>query len=912
MPPKAFIKPLCWKIGCGCAHCLNLLLAILALLLTGLILLNNARREVPLPQGLIAWAIQKGIGQDLTASWSTAFFDLQGGLFLRDLRLTDVTSQELILEADSLSIDWAPVHLILGLFPPFDRLHLSGLRLYTPAQHSPSGLNEAVLHLHQAHLRVNQGDLIVDEGLLEWAGIHLDISGRGPLASLSGPRRQPNGLLLLPARLASLRPGVSPLGSADVRLRWSWNPDSGHRMAFLATAQEFTLPQAHLSNLLAQGDLALTETGPALTALDLSARWTHLDPDLLPLPLASLDWQLPASFSLSASGPLASTQWGSLPAQLRLLLHRPLSGPLPLRILQASADLRQPFPSFAWSLAGDKFFAQGHAHPLPSPPPGMPLPLQWSFRSYLHMTDLYDLFPNLPEHRILRQAGAQSLRFQGTFSPIDFFQGTLVCDHLYIGQTPFSRIHTQLSLSPSVLHLHRALIRKSAPEFASGSYRHHFPSSRFSLNASGSSFPHSLNSLLGKWWVQIFDQIEATQPLPADVTVWGFWRDEQSLQSLTLVEGEGGRYRGLDLPSMRVRVRSNWEWAHVQELVARFGERRITGSLAWRMGLGDDEPRPIQIAFRSNAAWPIARQASGVSALEEMELGGYPEISVSGVLWRPARNQAGAGETGIIPDLRFSLKGGPDSFEIMDLHLEAVQFDGQLQRSHLEVNNLTGIFAGGVLTGRLETRHWGEEGKQQRRLQLQLFDADYRATLLQLSSLMENPSTVRKSLLLEGSDSSGRLDADLDLHAGSDLLASHGEGRLTLRQGRIGQIHLLGGLSRTLSGVGLGFSTLELKAGSVEWVLENGQLTIPRGLLSGPVLNLQVSGQIDLQQQQLALQANAFFFRGLISKVLTPVSDNFQFDVTGPLDSPLWQLRLNPFRWIQNRFTDGFEMDNRR
>jgi hypothetical protein len=63
-----------------------------------------------------------------------------------------------------------------------------------------------------------------------------------------------------------------------------------------------------------------------------------------------------------------------------------------------------------------------------------------------------------------------------------------------------------------------------------------------------------------------------------------------------------------------------------------------------------------------------------------------------------------------------------------------------------------------------------------------------------------------------------------------------------------------------------------------------------------------MSGTVDLLQRRLALRADAYFFSGLISKVLTPVSDNFQFDITGPVESPIWKLRLNPLRWFQNRF----------
>ena len=170
---------------------------------------------------------------------------------------------------------------------------------------------------------------------------------------------------------------------------------------------------------------------------------------------------------------------------------------------------------------------------------------------------------------------------------------------------------------------------------------------------------------------------------------------------------------------------------------------------------------------------------------------------------------------------------------------------------------------------------------------------------MQLTEMLEKPESLRSALLQD--TTKGRADADLDLRLVKEAILSTGGGRVTLRQADIGQIHLLGGLSRSLTAVGMGFSSLDLDSASLEWRIQDGVFDISQCLITGPVLNLAVDGYIDLRAQQIALQANVMLFRGLASQVFAPVGDSFQFDLTGNLENPAWQVRMNPLRWFQNR-----------
>jgi hypothetical protein len=119
----------------------------------------------------------------------------------------------------------------------------------------------------------------------------------------------------------------------------------------------------------------------------------------------------------------------------------------------------------------------------------------------------------------------------------------------------------------------------------------------------------------------------------------------------------------------------------------------------------------------------------------------------------------------------------------------------------------------------------------------------------------------------------------------------------------LGRIHLLGGLSKALDSMGLGFSSSDLNTLSLDWNLSGDTLHVDNGLISGPVFNLSLAGDINMDTKQLSMLADLSLFRGVISKVLSPVSDNMQFDLGGTMDNPNWRMRINPLRWFQNRMT---------
>ena len=894
---------ICWKLGCGLFHCLNLVLAFVAVLLTGLVIFNSLQKEVPLPDNLAQWTMDRVLPEHLTTSWSGAVFDLRGGLHLKNFKLFG-ENLESILAADTIQLDFSFFDILVGDPVPIDEVNVTGARIFIPASDSPSGLNEPVMQISQAHLKKSDGELLVEYLNLSARSLRFYISGSAPLEPFLQPRRsgsavqQTLSLRKLLARIHRL-PDTLEL---DCLIHWTGLDARRHSLDLSLSSPSLTLPMAQVERIQMDARLLIHPETIVVRGLDGEGVLTFLNPKTVPSALVPWPLEPPMPISFNTGGDPLRNGLFTFPGEIRLSLRKPFSDDFPVDVLIAEASMGEDLHAIRWALSGTDLFASGIARKLEAldsddPDEGR----HWSIdlQADLENPVLHAFFPRLPKHRLLENTHAGNLSLHTSLSTRKkHASGILFTDDLFIGQTLFSNLKTKFSISRSDINLTRIHVQRSRSESAEGAYFHHLPSSRFSLNAYGIAFPDTLNSILGGWWSRIFTHIDTTVPLPADVTVWGHWREREHLKSMTAVSGGGVSYRGIPLEAMEVRVRSNQEWAYLEHLSGRAGGGSIGGTLAW---LREADPltgkRPMLMDLRSDAPWTVARGASGVTALDALELEGKPDIHVTGVLWQDKEK---SGESELIPDLWIELSHRNARSKIAGWNLTGLSLAGNVSRERIQLERLSGALAGGVFTGEMDIRDWQAPEEREIRVDFDLIDADYRSVLAQAIRDGEDSKLYRMALSSE--TGGGKIDTSMELLLSPKPRGSRGNGQIVLREANIGQIHLFGGLSRFFSGIGLGFSTLNLNSGNVDWALEDGTLRIPHCLLTGPVLKLNLSGEVDVIENQLQLQADAQFFSGFVSKMLTPVSDNFQFDITGPLESPIWKLRLNPLRWFQNRF----------
>ena len=891
MSPVAKIRKVLWGCGCLACHVLNYFLAFLAIGQAGLLALNFLQHEVPLPDRLTEWVINRAGPDNIRADWENAVFDLRGGLLLSGFRLTNAANEQVIATAREAHLQWSLLHLLLPSLAPIHSLEARDVEIYIPVSHSPSGLNEPVLSVRPASILEQEGDLRVESLILETGKIRLFLNGSAPLTALSlgeggdGSARF-NELL---QQIRRLPPGLEAYGE----ISWKMFPSGSHLFELRGLIPNLEYDLGRLSSLTGEARLRLAGDGLSMLNLHMNGSLA-LAREIPRLPLVNeLLSREPIPFELSADGALRQTGPIKVPSAIRLNLH-PRDRSLPVRHLLLRTAYWGEISPIHWIASSPSAFSEGWAHPVVTRFGEITgFPFRLAFRGYLPQCLLAEMVPGLPDARMLRGAGAELIQLNAVFDPLSLsLEGMVATDGLYIGQTLFSRLHTTLFLDRNQLRLENMQARQSHNQFASGSYLHTFGSSRFSLNAMGSIFPETLDVLLGNWWQDIFTHIEASEPLPADVTVWGQWRDLESLQSITTVDGRNGSYRGVHIPHLELRVRSNHHWAVLEHLKASFPDGAFGGRIAIRSGLGEEELyRAMLLDLESDAAWEALCAASGIDELCAATFSANPHVTVRGVLWQ----DSGRGFN-VQPqaDLQLGLIQHEGLGVVEGLELEGLTLNGRLRGDTLDLTGLTGRFAEGVFTGGIRIKGWQAKDNRRRHYSLQLVDAHFETARQQLSDSFGYTPPVSGTLPADLQE--GRVDAFVNLMTGSKLEEASGFGSLNLRQAKLGQIHLLGGLSRFFTSMGLNFSSLELDALTFDWLLGESILRINNGFVTGPSLRLQIGGSLDLAAQRLSMQADVTLVKGMMGMVLSPVSENLQFDLQGPIADPQWTIRFSPFR----------------
>lgn len=898
MSPVAHIKKSAWHFGCLACHVLNFTLAFSALALGALILLNRFQQEVPLPDKLAHWVIDVSGPDYLDAIWSKAVFDLRGGIYLTDLKIRDTETDQTILTAEATYMKWSPVNLLIPGLPALQELNARNIQVYVPVSHSPTGLNEPALAIQHVFLRQSDGDLILSSLLLESGGIRLHATGHAPIQALLKPSGKKTERQSLYPALQILKRLPHSL-QADLSANWSMLPSGDHAFTLSGYLPQFKHDHLQMDRLSGRASGFLSSSGFSLRSLSLNGILTYTEA-LPEVPLLQLpEDPVPVPFSLSAGGQPWSYKEFELPSAVNVFIH-PKGSDLQFQHLLLSTTLCPSLNNpVRWILRGPSAFVSGLARFPDSPADqfGPAFPNLYSFRSYLPNWSIYKILPAPLPHRLLVGTKADSLRINASVNlTTTTLSGTIATDGLNIGQTDFQHLASAISLSRTTLLLDDIFIQKAGNEFARGAvYWQDFPSSRFSLNAAGNIFPTSLDSILGDWWSNIFTHIHASQPLAGDVTVWGHWVREKPIYSMTGVEGPGASYRGVDIPHMELRVRSRPDCAYVEHLRATFPSGEILGQIGIQSGIkAADRYRAYTLDLSSTARWDAVIGATGIKGLGKLSFEGEnPHLRARGTLWR----DSGKGwESREEARIELSLIQHDGICHLLGMDLSGLSLSGDLEGPALEIESVSGKFAGGVFTGRLGLLNWQEPEDTRYRVDLDLLDASYGQARRELSDLLgfkEDESGLE----------AGRLDTNLSLLLHPDPELTSGRGRVSIREANLGTIQLFGGLSGVLGGMGLKFASVKMDAFTADWEVENRVMTVRNGHVASPSLNLTLNGTMDLETKNLKMVSELTLFRGLFSKVLAPVSETMQLDLSGPFENPNWKIRFNPFRWALNRLS---------
>jgi hypothetical protein len=145
----------------------------------------------------------------------------------------------------------------------------------------------------------------------------------------------------------------------------------------------------------------------------------------------------------------------------------------------------------------------------------------------------------------------------------------------------------------------------------------------------------------------------------------------------------------------------------------------------------------------------------------------------------------------------------------------------------------------------------------------------------------------------------------LDLNASAqgrpgDLATFVGEGNVQVQGANLGELSLLGGLSKVLK-----FPELRFTQARASFKIENASLNFPELSVLGANSAIQARGTYAIDRRKLDFSATIYPFMEsksllqIINAISAPISAVFRVRLTGSVDKPAWRLAYSPLNLLR-------------
>ncbi|HEY5079008.1 MAG TPA: AsmA-like C-terminal region-containing protein, partial [Opitutaceae bacterium] len=241
------------------------------------------------------------------------------------------------------------------------------------------------------------------------------------------------------------------------------------------------------------------------------------------------------------------------------------------------------------------------------------------------------------------------------------------------------------------------------------------------------------------------------------------------------------------------------------------------------------------------------------------------------------------------------------------LRIHGVAFDKaafkvDLNDDDVDVTDIDAGFAGGTVTG---TANLSGNGAARR----VKFKASLAGASLGLAAeaaegyVASNPAGSSTALETFARDKSG---VRLDLNASAtgragDLSSFTGEGNFQVQGNQLGELTLLGGLSKVLK-----FSDLRFTQARAEFKIENSLLVFPELSVLGANSAIKAKGTYSIDRRLLDFTASIYPFQEsksilqIFNALSSPISAIFRVKLGGSIDNPTWNLAYSPLNLLRD------------
>jgi hypothetical protein len=853
--------------------------------------------NLPIPPGWANQLVAKQLPSGIQVNIDDFRLQLDGSIQLIGIELhsTDIQQPLLTAESAEIKLSWPN----LKARPKAQSLVVSDGTLYIPSVYSPDGYHQALLEHVALRILPEQGHLRVDS----FAAVHDSIRLRGTLelpiksGDTDGKRALSHQLQKFYAQAAKLiqqkqqirylteptiafkiAPKDAQTNQVDLQLssRSLQHPKvnanniellgqfliSGNQIkpvaALRLTAEQFAVPNYEIESQGLSAEIPLEE----FSAL-LAKKWPELE-------LAAERIQF-KTFELDA--PVLRIAPGNYPQVFFKGVTRSLKGAINL---QGKVDARD------WS---GQVRARGSVDLIKLVPDAISTKLP---SIHFHAAPYYDLRLNFKPGFKLAKTKLKAEVHQ-----------------LQVDTLNFDYINAHASYQDGVVSITDLYLRRKQ-QWLKLKFSFDTHSSDYKISLLGSAVPYDYNSLLPHWWSSIFKDFDFSQTdySLGDFIIYGNTKRRAADLYFGHAEARQVTFRDVPIKSGELIVRGRGPYCELHKIDALTDQGWAQGNVAFASRL-DGIKGPVSIRLDMKAAITLKHaeqlfRGKIATLLADFQTDGLPVTKLHGVIFSP----------------RYPQYTAKSFFDISAESTEPIIFKG-LPLDHLSFK----------LYGRREVSHLREvkfnyaEGRGQAMIDvftptdkentvtytLTLKDANQQQALTNLPQLKQLNNSLKSEASAQASVA--KTDARIDIQVNGtgpvkDPWLHHGFGRFEIRNNKLGNIQLLGPLSKILQHTQLNFTTFNLNKMSGDFRYKNESIKFDPLRIDGPRTRINSPGTLNLKDQSLNMTVDVSLFGNAgnpdsnfrkFSQLITGSIPNLlEFELTGTLKEQKLRSSYDP------------------
>jgi hypothetical protein len=893
-----------WCSSCACSFARWTFWLLLSVLLA-LQLYVLAARQFPVPAFVLRALESRLAVSQLTVHFRHANIDPSGRLLAEDVRLESRAYGEPLFTARAVYVRLDPWALLAGHFD-LREIGVAQANLFVPAMLSPTGRTEAFVsdgdctayfNPRQRAIKFTQfncriGNLVVNAR----GGLHLpetaapSVTGMRPLAEYIAQNFSHFG-----RQLPRLDDVLASLDEPQLQIELTPSDSRGAFVTAVLNARAFhweTPWPVRATELRATARTPLLgKASPA--SLDLSAAEfflpTRANTQAIDVQVQGVFWPDQLRFITRTVDFSAATFGGWSVQGTDLLAH--ITHITPGLLPGVQAEIAGNIAGTPVSLHGQADLKAKNARIRFDLALGPALLAQISARTHSDLPGLLSFTPPIALHGNAEFADGWHLADLSTYFEAQHLTVKGVSVDAVRGRADL-RGH-DLNVTDVILHQH--------DNFAAGSYSMDTSTLDYRFLLHGRLRPRDIANWFHPEWAGFWKDFSfPSVPPEGDADAQGTWGPSDRSDVFVFADAASPVVRGVPFDRVRAILHIvDGKYYDAREVLLVRGARTARGHFTRLINPVKDTWSRMEFDATSNLD---LTESAGILGQESKDFiapfkfAQPPTVHATGVLESPA---APGGEHKLV-QLVVASSG---LFKLYDFPFNDVSFDATLRDDDIDLPRIEATFSDGTLRG------WafltGPDATRRLHFNFHLASANLGRAITTVDDFLAEQNNRPPDPPTQFIQRAADIRFDLDAAAAGryhDPLSFTGRGNTSLHGTELGQINLLGLLSKFL----LSFTSLRFTEAQANFTIGQKKLSFPKVIVAGANSTINATGDYLLDKKTLDFNAKVYPFgeskflaSALLDKFLTPVSNLAEVKLTGTLDKPKWAFAYGPTNFFR-------------